>query len=199
MNWFDFVIIGIVVVGALIGLKTGLLGAAVTTLGAIVGWLLAGQFSDDIGGLFDDSLSGDTWLTVISYVIIVAVAIAVAGLAWRFLRPFVTIATLGLSSMVDKLGGLALGFIVGIAVAGAFIVVMARLSYNFEPPGEGIGGAVAGRIPVDDTRESVEGALTASAIVSGFITVTGAIPGGALGFVPSDFAAALDILEGNRE
>lgn len=196
MNWLDIVLIVIVVGSTLMGFKRGLIGAAIGTVGGFVGWLLAGQYSDDIGTIFDSSVSNDTIVTVVSYVIIIAVALVVAGIVARIVRPLMTIATLGLSSMVDKLGGLALGFILGLAIAGALILAMARMSYDFELPDEGIAGKVSERIPrVDDARETVENALIGSSIVSAFINVSDAIPGNALGFVPSDFKVSLDILE----
>jgi len=44
LNWVDFVLIGIVVVAALIGMRIGIIGAGFNVIGVIVGWLLAGQF-----------------------------------------------------------------------------------------------------------------------------------------------------------
>ena len=191
MNWFDFVLIGLVVVGAIVGLRIGIIGAAFTAVGGVAGFLLAGQLSDDIGGLFDNSISGDTWVTVASYVVIIGLTVVASGFAWRIARPFVTIATLGASSMVDKMGGMALGLVVGVAIAGALIVVAARFTYNFELPDDKIPGALASaaeRFPAAETKESLENALAEPGIVD-------AIPGRAVGFVPADFQFALDILE----
>ena len=196
MNWLDILLIAVVVAGIFAGLKEGLIGAAFMAAGGFIGWLLAGQFGDKVGGLFEDSLSGDTIVTAISYIVIIVVAIVVARTARGIVRPFLTIATLGLSAMVDRVGGLALGLVVGLALAGALIVVMARLAYNFELPTEGTAGEVAERIPnVEDTRETLEDALVDSALASVFIDIADAIPGDTLGFVPSDFKMALDILE----
>jgi uncharacterized membrane protein required for colicin V production len=196
LNWLDLVLIAILLVGAFMGMRTGLIGAAVTALGAIIGWMLAGRFSDNLGGLFSESLSNDTWVTVISYAIIVTATIVVARLIWRFVRPLLSAATLGIAGMVDKLGGVALGLLAGFAIGCALIIAMARFAYNFKVPDEGISGQVAQRIPrVEDTREAVENALIGSAIVPTFIDVAEALPGNALGFVPSDFKVALGILK----
>ena len=198
MYWLDFVLIAIVVVVAFMGMKTGLIGAVFGAVGGYVGWLIAGQASDNLGGLFDKSLSNDTLVTVISYAIIVILGLIVGGIIYRIVSPFITVATLGMSSMVDKLGGLALGLVLGLAIAGAVIMAAARSAYNFDFPEAGIAGGVAERIPnVEETRERVEEALTESAIVELFIDVTDGIPGDALGFVPSDFRVSLDILEEN--
>lgn len=198
MNWFDFVIIGIVVIGAIVGMRIGIIGAAFTAAGGVIGFLLAGQLSDDIGGLFDSSIAGDTWVTVVSYVVIIGLTIVASGFVWRIARPFVTIATLGASKMMDKLGGMALGLVVGVAIAGALIVVAARFTYNFELPDDKIPGALssaAKRFPDAETKEALENALAGSGIVGAFTDVVDAIPGRALGFVPADFQFALEILE----
>ena len=99
-------------------------------------------------------------------------------------------------STVDRVGGVALGLVTGFVVVGAIIIVLARFTYNFNLPEEGVAGAVASRVPqVQDTRESIEGAMKGSSIVPAFINVTDALPGSALGFVPSDFKVSFDILK----
>ncbi len=191
MNWLDIVLIVIFVVALLQGLKLGLLGAAVTAVGAIVGWQLAGQFSDDVGGLFGGT--GDTVATVVAYVIVISLSMTAIRFAYRLVRPFLTV--IPIVPMVDRLGGLALGLVAGVVLAGAVIIILARFAYDFELPEGGIAGQVAERVPdPQKTRDSVESALTESSIVPRFIDVTDAIPGNALGFVPSDFKASLDIL-----
>ena len=132
MNWLDYVPIAILVISALAGMKFGLIRAALTAIGVYVGWILAGQYSGELGALFEDSLSSDTLVTVISYAIIMLAALAAASIAAKIIRPLLTVFTLGLSSLVDRLGGLALGLVIGIAIAGALIIGMARLTYNFD-------------------------------------------------------------------
>ena len=196
MNWLDIVIIVILLGGAVQGMRMGLIGAAFSAVGMLIGWQLAGQFSDDLGDLVGESLSTDTWVTVIAYVIIMGLSVVVAGILARIVRPILSISTLGLSSMVDRFGGLALGFVVGVILSGTLIIAMARFAYNFDLPEEGIAGSVAQRIPnPEDTRQSVEDALVASSIVSVFIDAADLLPGDTLGFIPSDFKASLDILE----
>ena len=197
MNWLDIVLVVIVGVGAFRGMSIGIIGAAITAAGVFIGWLLAGQLSDDVGGLFDSSVSNDTLVTVISYAIIIIIAVAVATYVGRIVRPILTVATLGLSSMVDKVGGLALGLVFGLAIAFTIVIAMARFTYDFEVPEEGVVGTVAGRIPVENTRDSLENALDGSAIVPVVVDVADAIPASALGFVPSDFKKSLEILEQN--
>jgi uncharacterized membrane protein required for colicin V production len=202
MNWLDIVILVVIAMGAFRGMSVGIIGAAIVAAGGFVGWLLAGQLSDDIGGMFDD-LSNDTLVTTVSYVVIIAAAIGAATFIGKFVRPILTIATLGLSSMVDKLGGLVLGAVFGLAVASALIVVTARFTYDFELPDEGLAGSVTGTVgsqvpvaeKVEETKETLEDALAGSIIVPVFVDIIDAVPGSAMGFVPSDFQASIDILK----
>ena len=100
------------------------------------------------------------------------------------------------AATVDRVGGVVLGLVTGFVVIGAIIIVLARFTYNFDLPDDGIAGSVANRVvPVQDTKESIEGALKSSSVVSAFINVADALPGSTLGFVPSDFKVSFDILK----
>ena len=220
MNWLDIALIVILVLGLLWGMKTGLIGAIFTAVGILVGWVLAGQMAGDIGGLFESSLNSDTLVTVVSYAIIIIASVVIIGFIGKIAKPILTTATLGMSGMVDKLGGLALGLVIALAIAGVFITGMARFAYNFtiQTPGveavapgitgTAIGGQAAAAtgaltdalgdvsLPiVDDKKQTVEDSLTESTIVPIFMDIQGALPADALGFIPADFAVALDILQ----
>ncbi len=200
MNWLDYLLLAILVVGAILGMRLGLLGAAINAVSLLIGWLIAGQLSDEVGGLFASSLSNDTIVTVIAYIVIMALSLVLARLAWKVVRPIVNLATLGIVGVTDRVGGIIVGAILGIVISSAIIIVLARFTYNFELPKTGIPGGIAGQVPrVADTKEAVEGALTDSATVPAFINFTNALPGSALGFVPSDFKVSLEILENNIE
>ena len=195
MSIFDIILLVILAGAAFQGLKIGLIGAAVNAVALIIGWMLAGQLSDEVGGIFKGSIASDTIVTVISYVIIMALSLFVGKMAWKTIRPIVGLATLGLMSTVDRVGGVVLGLVTGFIVIGAIIIVMARFTYNFSLPDDGVAGAVAGRLPQSETKESVEGWLKDSSIVPAFVKVADALPGSALGFVPSDFKVSFDILK----
>jgi len=212
MNWLDIALIVILVLGLLWGMKTGLIGAIFTAVGILAGWVLAGQMADEIGGLFESSLSSDTLVTVVSYMIIIIASVVIIGFIGKLAKPILTTATLGMSGMVDKLGGLALGLVIGLAIAGVCITGMARFAYNFtihtpglEAVAPGITGTAIGgqaaalgdvSLPiVDDKKQAVEDSLTESTIVPIFMDIQGALPADALGFIPADFGLALDILQ----
>ena len=191
MNWFDYLLLAIIAAGAVAGMRLGVIGAAFMAVGGLVGWQLAGRLSDDVGGLLS-SVSGDTWVTSLSYVVIVGLSVVLAAYVWRRLAgPLLMAATMGMSGMVNKVGGLALGIVIGATVSFALIVVSARLTYDFQLPD----GGGPGSVTEQSSREWLEGVLVDSTIVSTFVDVADAVPGSTLGFIPSDFEAALNILE----
>ena len=193
MNWLDIVFLVILVVGGFYGLKSGLIGASLTVIGIVVAILLAGQFSDDVGELLTESISNDTIVTVVSYAIMFGAVVIVTWITRGVLRKLIYMALLG---WFDKLGGLASGVLVGAAISGALITGMARLTYNFEIPSDGLPEQVVGDfLPVADAKGWLEDALAGSSLVPTFIDLTESLPGDALGFVPSDFRVALDILQ----
>ena len=196
MNWLDVVILAILILTAYKGMGVGLIGTAVVAVAGFIGWMLAGQLADDLGGYFEN-YSNDTLVTTISYVGIIATSVAVGTIVVKFVKPLLTVATLGLSGIVDKLGGVALGLAFGVAISGALVIAMARFTYDFELPEQGLSGIVAEQIPVSDTKTFTESALANSSLVVIFIDAVDSVPGNALGFVPSDFKASLDILEEN--
>ena len=197
MNWLDIVFIVILVVMAWQGMKNGLLGTAFTVLGLYVGWLLAGQYAGDLGDVFADDLGNQSWVTFIAYAIIIFIALIATRIIWRIVKPLLTVLTLGLAGMVDTLGGLALGLVVGIALSVGLIVGLARLTYSFEElPSEGVAGQVVDRIPnVESTRENLEEALAESAIAPTVVDIMDKIPGSAFGLIPDDFGTAVDIFQ----
>ena len=200
MNWLDITLIVILVLGLLWGLKTGLISAIFTAVGILVGWIVAGQLADDIGGIFESSPNSDTVVTIVSYAVIIVASVVIIGFIGKMLKPIIVIGTLGAAGMADKLGGLAMGLIIGLAIAGVFITGMARFAYNFTIPTPdievpGVSVTAAEGVAILDRKQAIEDALTASTIVPIFMSIRGALPGNALGFIPADFAAALDILQ----
>ena len=113
--------------------------------------------------------------------------------------------------MVDKIGGLTLGLVLGVAVSGALLIGLARLTYNFElevttdgpPETTSLPSEIGQQIKVlkdkiarvEEVKEGLESGLTESQFVPIFIDVTNVIPADALGVIPSDFKATFDILK----
>ena len=197
MNWLDWILITIVAMGAYTGFKVGLIQAALVFVAMFVGWVFAGQVSNKVGGLFDTSLSNDTIVTVATYAVLMITAIIISGFVAKIVKPILSIFTLGLTSMADKLGGLALGLLVGFVMVLAVIIAGARLTYDFDPSilDGNLPAGITKQLPeIADVSEGLEKALTESEIAVTTVRITDALPAGALGLAPSDFGIALDIL-----
>ena len=202
MGWLDIVLLAVIVVAGLGAMRLGLIRAAFVVVGVLIGWLVAGQLSDDIGAALGGSASNDTIVTTVSYAVIVTAAAVVAAYAVKILRPMLSVLTMGLSSLVDRLGGLAVGLLLGIAVAGAIVIAGARLTYDFDAStlADSVPGQAADRLPeVEGVRDGLEESLTASRLAGIVVDVADALPAGALGLAPSDFEVALDLLRDQIE
>ena len=210
MNLFDVTLLAMLLICALTGIRVGLIKATFSAAAAILGWLLAAQYSSDIAKIFGDSLQSHTIFTVVFYSIIVIAAVAISPKITKIVKPLLAFLTLGLSSMVDRLGGLLLGVVMGIAICSTIILGISRITYDFEVsdltdniPDFGqtntqmykvveIGENV---VNVKDAKEGMETFLSESKVVSLFIKVTNSLPNNALGFVPTDFNVALELLD----
>ncbi|MBM3933484.1 MAG: hypothetical protein FJ319_04160 [SAR202 cluster bacterium] len=209
MNWLDIVLLAVLAVAAFVGFRFGLIGAAIMALGVLIGWLIAGQFADDLGAALSSNIKNDTLVTTIAYSVIMIAVVVAVGLVARVVRLLLKVFTLGMSVVVDRAGGAVLGLVIGGAIGGALIIGLARLTYDFETydvlaaiPEEIRGNAQVSQIEgqvarIESARSGLEGTLTGSQVVSMFIDIAFALPANTLGFVPSDFKASLEILETN--
>ena len=203
MNWIDILILVIVAASLVWGLKTGVIPMVFTVLGMLIGWWLAGQYADDVGGLVGDWGTFDTAVTVVCYAAIVSLSVFVASKLGSLVKPFLVIGTLGTAGMADKIGGLLIGLLIGLVITGAFIVVLARLSFDLEVSTPDVqiadgaeimrlaGGKVAA---ITEKRQVMVNSLRGSTVVPVFLDMVDLVPGSALGFIPGDFQASLDIL-----
>ena len=185
MNWLDFIIAGVALVGLLIGWKMGLLGAIFNVLGIGVGVFVAARFSDDISAWFTEQGTSDAIATVLAYLVIIVGVFVGAQVARSFTKKALSLVFLG---WIDSLGAIAVGLLFGLALSGALILAVARFSSDL--PEEGIAGAITGGF-----RGNIQDALVESSLVPVFIDITDAIPADAMGFIPGDFRDALDVLE----
>jgi uncharacterized membrane protein required for colicin V production len=211
LNWLDLIIVIAIVIGAFYGFRFGLIKAAFIVLGVLIGTLFAGQLSDKIAELLTDSHTTDSVVTVLSYVVVIVGGVIAGNLTSKFAKPVLTIITLGLSTLLDRAGGLILGVLIAGLLCSAMITGLARLTYSFEadlilkvletvpePVGDQVG--LSDKLDqVTEVKQELENTLARSAVVPIFITVTNTIPWNTLGYIPSDFKIALEILGENIE
>ena len=101
---------------------------------------------------------------------------------------------------VDRLAGMAMGLTASFLIAGAVMVGMAGFSHSLALPKDGFAGGLLENAPQayqieESIRESIQGAIGESSLVSTFLNVTRAIPESALDLVPGEFRMALAELE----
>lgn len=203
MNWIDIVLLIIVLVSLIWGIQTGVMRTLFVAIGIVLGWWLAGQFADDVGGLAGDLPALNSIVTAVAYwVIIIGTAVVVKKVG-DLIRSAMVVGTLGAAGFADRLGGLLLGLIIAIALTSAVVIALTRLSSDFtlstpnvSIPGTELTIVSGGKVAVvESRRDALTNSLAESSVVSAFLTARDALPEGMLGFVPGDFQAGFDILE----
>lgn len=152
MNWLDVVIIVVVAAGALGGLIVGLIAAAFSLVGIILGIFLAGRYylalSQHLGFMPSDGAA-----QVLAFVIILVGVMLVALLLAFVLRRFLSAIKLG---WIDRLGGAVMGLVTGSLICAAVLTLWAKF-------------AGAG--------DSITGSALASVMLEHFPVVLGLLPG----------------------
>ena len=199
MNWFDILLLVILVAAVVWGVRTGILQMVFVAIGVVAGLWLAGRYADDVGGLAGSVAFADSLISAVAYWAIIALVTAVVVKIGGLIRTALNIGTLGAVGMGDKIGGLVLGGIVGLAIVSAVIVMLARLAFDFsiEVPASELVGRGPGIVSIEDQRQALVDSLAESSIVSGFMSVRDALPEGMLGLVPDDFDMSLGLLNQN--
>lgn len=122
MNWLDIVIIAFVVVAALIGLKIGLIKAALSLAGIILGIFLAGRYYAPLAERLT-FISQESIAQGVAFAIILIVVIIIAGLLAAFLKWIASVVMLG---WVNHLGGAAFGLVLGLILCSALLALWGK-------------------------------------------------------------------------
>ena len=202
MNLLDWVLIALFVIGALWGLRSGLIDAVFNAIAIYVALVLGAQFASRVLGVFTDSVENEALSKAIGYVIIFVGVFVVARVLAHFTRQVFRSLTV---EWVDKAGGALLGIVAGLLLAGGLMAVLARYSYVIDESAEENGSFFDNAMQFargyleGGTRNRLDRSLVDSEIVGILMDIRNALPGGMLGMAPDDFSLALDILEARRE
>ncbi|MCX8251584.1 MAG: CvpA family protein [Dehalococcoidia bacterium] len=204
MNLFDWVLIAVFVVGALLGLKWGLVQSILNFIAVYVAMLVSAQIADGLVARVTDNVQNESIATAIGYVVIFLSVFIIAQIVGKIIRPMLTIIFLG---WVDKLGGVVVGVLLGgILVIGA-VTAMARVAYpqdetilvEIENLGSGDLEAAKERLYQELAerygRDTLKEWLAGSSLVPGVVDTRSKLPANVLGLVPGEFATALNTLE----
>ena len=88
MNYIDYFIIIVVLIGFLLGFKDGLIRKIIGLIGLIAGIALAFEFSDKLGAILTPFFNNDSYLAnIISGILIFLVVILIASIVKRIVHP----------------------------------------------------------------------------------------------------------------
>ncbi len=122
MNPLDIVIIVALIIPVFTGLKQGLIKAALSLAGLIVGVILASNFYQQLGGIMG-FISNEDIANVTAFIIILVVVMIIANVAVILLKFTAKVAMLG---WVDRLGGAIFGFLMGAIFMGALLATFVK-------------------------------------------------------------------------
>jgi len=118
----DIVILIYLAVSVISGLVQGLIRTVLSIVGVIVGIFLASHFYIQLGNALTFISNKDTANIVAFIIILLAVMIVAAIIAW-LLKSIIKAIKLG---WVDKLGGTVLGLILGALSVSAFLAIIVK-------------------------------------------------------------------------
>ena len=119
MNWLDIIILIMLTIGALTGLRNGLIKSVLNLAGIIVGIVLAGNYYQSLAGAF--TIFGAVGAQEIAaFIVIVALTMLVAAIIGWFLRRILAAVMLG---WADKLLGGVVGFLIAAIFWGSILAV----------------------------------------------------------------------------
>jgi len=123
MNWLDIIIIVLIAIPTLIGLRIGIIKAALSLAGVIVGVILAGRFyvalSEQLTFIPQENLA-----KIAAFAIILIIVMLVAGILASVLKWLASIVMLG---WVNRLGGAVFGLVLGAIFCGVLLAIWAKL------------------------------------------------------------------------
>ena len=196
MNMFDWVLILVFALTALWGYKTGLIDAALNAITIYVGLFLSGLFAARVLSLFWDGVESESVSTAIGYVIIFVTVFIASRIVSGIIKKALKITFTG---WVDNLGGIVIGLVAGMLIAGGVMTVAARYTYIIPENTDDLTSAgiqdmiqqAAENYVEQGARDKLDGFLTESQLVPSLLGLRGVV----IEFAPEDFGVALDILE----
>ena len=122
MNWLDIVILVVVAIATFLGLRIGIIKAALSLAGVIVGVILAGRYYVPLSAQLSFIPQAGV-AEVVAFVIILIGVMVIAGVIARFLRWVASAVMLG---WVNHLGGAAFGLVLGATLCAALLATWVK-------------------------------------------------------------------------
>ena len=122
MNWLDIVIVVAVVIPTVIGLRIGMIKAALSLAGLIVGVIVAGRYylplSEQLSFISQESVA-----EIAAFIIILVGIMIIAAVLARLLKWTASVIMLG---WVNHLGGAVFGLVLGAILCGALLAIWVK-------------------------------------------------------------------------
>jgi len=122
MHWLDIIIAVVLIFPIFTGLKQGLIKAALSLAGLVVGVILASNFYQQLVGVLGFIANKDI-ANVVAFIIILVVVMVIANVAAVLLKTTAKVVMLG---WVDHLGGAIFGFLMGAIFMGALLAAFVK-------------------------------------------------------------------------
>ncbi len=122
MNWLDIVIIAVLVVAAILGLRTGIIKAVLSLAGLIIGVILAGHYYVPLSEQLT-FIASATAAKVVAFAIILIGVMVIAGVLASLFKWAVSIVMLG---WVNRLGGAVFGLVLGAVFCSALLAIWVK-------------------------------------------------------------------------
>ena len=122
MNWLDIVILVVAAITTFLGLRIGIIKAALSLAGLIVSIILAGRYSVPLSEQLPFIPQADV-AKVVAFAIILIGLMVIASVLAKLLKWAASAVMLG---WVNRLGGAAFGLVLGALFCGALLATWAR-------------------------------------------------------------------------
>jgi len=122
MSWLDIIILVLIVIPTLIGLKIGIIKAALSMAGVIIGVVLAGRYYVLLAGHLT-FLSQPSLAKIAAFAIILIGVMIIAAVLASLIKWAVSAVMLG---WVNRIGGAVFGFALGAIFCGALLTIWAK-------------------------------------------------------------------------
>ena len=122
MNWLDIVIVVAVVIPTLIGLRIGMIKAALSLAGLIVGVIVAGRYYLPLSEKLS-FISSASVAEIAAFIIILIGVMVIAGVLAKLLTWTASVVMLG---WVNHLGGAVCGLVLGAILCGALLAIWVK-------------------------------------------------------------------------
>lgn len=122
MSWLDIVILVIIAIPTLIGLRTGIIKAILSLVGLVVGVILAGRFYAALAERLT-FIPQETLAKVVAFVIIMGLAMIIAGVLASVLKWIASVVMLG---WINRLGGAVFGLLLGAIFSSVLLAIWVK-------------------------------------------------------------------------